>query len=93
MMVQDVVIACDVRCLDQPRYRAWVDQELFAERRWRWGQDHYLEEIITVRGPARRYHIRYELVPGDSGQVLVDNYRVISGPGEIDSQGNLEIMS
>jgi hypothetical protein len=91
MTTQDIVVECDVRGTDHSRYRVWVNDELFQERRWRWGQDYYLQEVMAIRAEPGRYQIRFETVAGDSGSVRVENFRVVEGPAQIDQQGILEI--
>lgn len=75
----------------EPRYRVWVEQELFAERLWQWGQDHVLQEQIGVNAPPGRYHIRIETVPGSRGTMHTWEWCVVEGPGQVDQQGFLEI--
>lgn len=88
---QDIVVTCEVRCRGEPRYRLWVSDELFTERRWRWGTEYYLEEVIAVRARPGKYTIRYELVPGDRGEIAINNYRIEQGSAIIDQNGSLEI--
>ena len=50
MTKQFVQVLADVNCEWEglaPTYRLYVDDELFAERTWRW-TDSYLEEIIQI---------------------------------------------
>ena len=87
-------IQCWVNCVNpnaSPRYRLWVNHELFMERTWRWGQDHYLEETVTISGKSGQYHIRYETVPGDVGQFVTSNWQTIAGPAVIIQPGLVEI--
>jgi hypothetical protein len=93
MTAQDVTVVCDVRCVNDARYRVQVAGELFTERRWRWGSDYYLEEIIAIRAEPGVYPIQYEMVPGDAGAVQVSNWRVVEGPARVDEQGLVEILS
>jgi len=93
MATQHVAVAFDVECQGTPRYRVWVNQELFTERQWRFSADQYLEENVFIQVPGGRYHMRVELVPSDQGQVQAQNFRVISGPAQVDQQGFLEIQN
>ena len=89
-----VMVQCDVCCdtPEQPRYRVWVRDELFAEREWRWGTECYLEEMIGVSGEPGIYPVRVETVPGSAGAITVTRWRVTEGPAQIDQQGNLRIQ-
>lgn len=91
----DVIVTCDVDLKpisDEPRYRLFVNEELFAERKWIW-QDQYLEENIAIRGDPGRYSIRFELVGKDQAWLDVNNYRIRSGPGRINPAGQMEILN
>jgi hypothetical protein len=93
MNCQDIIVECDVRGTDASRYRVWVEDELFQERTWRWGDDYYLQEVIAIRAQPGRYQVRIESVPGDSGTVRVENFCVTEGPARVDEQGLVEILS
>lgn len=96
MKPEFVTVLTDVYCKwsDQhPRYRVYVNDELFAERTWIWTNT-YLEEMLQIKAPPGQYTIRYELVPGfdNNAGLKVRNMRVNFGPGRIlDKQGTLEI--
>ena len=90
----DVLITCDVELepiTPHPRYRVWIDDELFAERRWIW-QDQCLEENIWFRARPGRYTVRMELVGPDQAWVHVTNYQIRSGPARINQAGQMEIL-
>ena len=76
-------VNCDWEGLS-PTYRAYVNDELFAERTWRW-TDCYLEEEFQIEANPGEYRIRYELVPPHLAQLTVTNMRVISGSGTVDN--------
>ena len=76
-------VNCDWEGLS-PTYRAYVNDELFAERTWRW-TDCYLEEEFQIEADPGEYRIRYELVPPHLAQLTVTNMRVISGSGTVDN--------
>jgi hypothetical protein len=86
--VPSVLVQCDVRC-DQPgtRYRVWVQNEMFAERQWCWGQDHSLLEQIAISAHPGKYQIYI------TGDVVVDQWCLIQGPGQVDQQGLVEIRN
>ena len=87
-----VIIQCDVHCEVYglpPTYRAWLDDELFAERTWRWPEGQHLEEIWQIRARPGRYQLRYELI--GPGILKANNWQVLSGPAGITEQGQLVI--
>ena len=64
MQTHFVQVDCDVDCewdQESPRYRAYVNDELFAERTWIW-QNEYLRECLQISAPAGLYKIHYRLV-------------------------------
>ena len=88
-MKQFIRVLCDVDCSwteTPPVYRVYVDDELFAERTWRW-KDEYLEEMIQIEAEPGEYVISYELVDSPGATLRVLNMRVDYGPGKI--KGNL----
>lgn len=94
MQTHFVRVECDVtaKVQVQPlRYRAYVNNELFAERTWIW-TDSYLEENFQIQAPPGVYPIRFETVDADHGRIKVRNHRVITGPGRIiDYQGETAV--
>lgn len=87
MTQKSIRLLCDVHC-DweglQPIYRAYINDELFAERTWRWA-DCYLEELFQISAEPGEYAIRYELVPPHLATLTVKNIRVIDGPGTVEN--------
>jgi hypothetical protein len=84
-MKQFVRVLCDVHCQWEsfpPVYRAYVNDQLFAERTFVW-TDSYLEELFQIEAEPGQYHIRYELVPPHLARLTVDNFRVEHGPGVV----------
>ena len=78
-------LLCDVDCEWEglsPIYRAYVNDELFAERTWIWA-DCYLQEMFQIEAEPGEYTIRYELVPPHLARLTVKNMRVDYGPGTI----------
>lgn len=96
MNTEFVTVLTDVYCTwtdTAPRYRVYVNDELFAERTWIW-HNAYLEEMLQIQAPPGQYIIRYELVHGynEGAGLKTRNMRVNHGPGRIvDKQGTLEI--
>jgi hypothetical protein len=88
-----IAITCDVDCDRQgtePRYRAYVNGELFAERTWIW--DHqYLEEQFVIKVPPGRYQIRYESVPVGAATFVTKNWRITHGQAQVVSPGVIEV--
>jgi len=94
MQTEFVMAVCDVYVKwkqgDPPRYRCYVNDELFTERSWIW-HDRYLEEHIPIQAEPGNYNIRYELVDPEYARIKVHNLRVITGPGMVDDQGCVHI--
>ena len=87
MTKQFIRLLCEVSCeweVLQPIYRAYVNDELFAERTWRW-DNCYLEELFQIEAEPGEYRIRYELVPPHLAQLTVTNMRVDYGPGTVEN--------
>jgi hypothetical protein len=95
MQTYFVRVECDVtaKVHAQPlRYRAYVNNDLFAERTWIWtGSD--LEENFQIQAAPGVYPIRFETVDADHGRVKVRNLRVVAGPGRrIDYHGETAVV-
>lgn len=82
-------VHCDWEGLN-PIYRVYVNEELFAERTWRW-TDSYLEEMLQIEAPPGKYTLRWELVPPHLAQLKVENIRVDHGPANIKNNELLRI--
>jgi hypothetical protein len=76
-------VHCDWEGLD-PTYRVYVNDELFAERTWRWSES-FLEEILQIEADPGRYSLRWELVPPHLAHLQVENIRVDYGPGTVEN--------
>lgn len=93
MTTHFVQVLCNVSCNwsgEPPRYRAYVNNELFTERTWIWN-NMYLEEMFQIQAAPGMYVVRYELVDTDSAELRVKNFRVKTGPATI-RKNILEIM-
>jgi hypothetical protein len=94
MQTEFVMAVCDVYVKwkqgDPPRYRCYVNDELFTERSWIW-HDRYLEEHIPIQAVPGHYTIRYELVEPEYARIKVHNLRVITGPGTVNDKGCVHI--
>ena len=86
MTQQFVRVLADVHCdcaVDQrPIYRLYVNDELFTERTWIW-ENVYLEEVIPILAEPGDYVIRYELVPGTTAGLNIQNLRIAEGSATI----------
>ncbi len=88
-----VRVLADVDCKWEglnPVYRVYVDDELFAERTWRW-TDSYLEEMLQIEAEPGHYNLRWELVPPCLATLIVRNVRVDHGPGHVENNELLRI--
>lgn len=89
-----VCVEVDVHCdwhTEYPRYRLYVNDELFAERTYVW-QDQYLKEIVQLQVDPGKYGIRVELVePAPHATIEMRNMRVVVGPGWIKSGWLLKV--
>lgn len=84
-MKQFVRVLCDVDCTwagEPPVYRVYVDDELFAERTWKW-TDQYLEEMLQIEAEPGEYTITYKLVNAAAATLHINNMRVDHGTGQI----------
>jgi hypothetical protein len=92
MNTEFVIVLCDVHCQGQlpARYRAFVSDELFAERTWDW-HNVYLEEMFQIQAVPGKYKIAYKNL--DHAELVIQNWRVELGNAVIDQQGNLEILN
>lgn len=96
MQTEFVNAVCDVYIKwkggPPPRYRVYVNNELFMERTWIW-TDRYLEEHIPIQAPPGHYEIRYELLDAEEARLKIRNLRVNEGPAVIDRQGRVQIYT
>jgi len=77
------IIDCEWESFE-PIYRTYVNDELFAERVWRW-TDQYLEELLQIEAEPGEYVIRHELVPPHLATLTVTDMRVDYGPATVDN--------
>lgn len=93
MQTEFVIAVTDVNCEwsgEPPRYRCFVNDELFTERTWIW-QDVYLEEALQIQAEPGEYKIRYELVDTDNAKLSVGNFAIKLGPAGVDQTGCVTI--
>lgn len=94
MTKQFVGVLADVDCEWEglaPIYRLYVNDELFAERTWRW-TNAYLEEFLQINSEPGEYQLRWELVPPHLANLTVKNVRVEYGAATIDDNMILRIQ-
>jgi hypothetical protein len=94
MQTEFVIVVADVNCEwhgDPPRYRCYVNEELFTERTWIW-HDQYLEEALQIQATPGVYCIRYELVDTDQASLAVNNFRIKIGPATVDHAGCVTVQ-
>lgn len=94
MVNKFVQVYCDVDCKWNgvtPRYRVFVNKELFAERTWIW-QDCYLEEMLQINAEPGKYPILFELVEPQTGDLIIKNLRIGQGEARIIDNNVLEIF-
>ena len=94
MQKQSVQISYDVHCDwagAPPRYRLYVEGELFTERTFNFVQS-YLNEVIPIDAVPGDYVVRYEMIDSN-GHIAVDNPQVISGPAEFVAHNVLRIRN
>jgi len=65
---------------EPPRYRTWVNDELFVERTWHW-PGCYAEEMFQLEAPPGQYQVRVENLDPERAQINNCNLRVDFGPG------------
>lgn len=90
-----VEATCEVHCkwsYDAPRYRLFVNDELFAERTFLWPRAHLLEKIV-LNAPPGHYIIRTELVDDKFASIRMRDLTVKSGPAVIGPDGRITIYS
>ena len=93
MKTKAVKVAVDVHCEwtgEPPRYRLYVNKELFTERTWIW-KEFYLEELIQIEAPPGKYMIDYQLL-GQDAVLRTKNARVESGSAVMHKHMVLEIL-
>ena len=93
MKQEFVRVLADIDCEWEglnPVYRVFVNDEMFAERTWRWTTE-YLEEMLQIEVEPGHYKLRWELVPPHLAQLTVKNVRVDFGPGQIIENNTLRV--
>jgi hypothetical protein len=73
-----------------PVYRIYVNNEMFAERTYRW-TDCYLEEHLQISAPPGTYRIRVEPVGPQIAKFITGGHRIDHGPAHWVDINTLEI--
>ena len=96
MQTEFVSVRCDVHIKwksgPPPRYRCYVNNELFTERTWIW-KDKYIEENIQIQAEPGSYEVQYELLDSEYCKIKVHNLRIETGPALIDRSGRVQIYT
>ena len=93
MRAEFVMVLNDVYCDwsgEPPRYRCYVNDELFTERTWIW-TEYYLEEQLPILAEPGVYNIRYELVDSATAKISNTNFRIMQGSADVDQKGTVTI--
>ena len=73
-----------------PLYRVYVNNELFAERNWKW-TDSYLQEILQIQAVPGTYSVRIEPAEPSIAKFSTRNHRVEHGPGRWIDSNHIDI--
>jgi hypothetical protein len=95
MQTEFVIAKCDVYCQWSgpfPRYRCYVNDELFSERTWIW-QGAYLEESLQIQAAPGKYAVRVELLDPEHATIKMRNLRVDTGPAVMAPDGRVHIYT
>jgi hypothetical protein len=76
-----------------PDYRIYVNDELFCERTFRWGEPVYLTEMLQVEAESGIYEFRLEKVGPQISKFTIKNTRIKYGPGKILTLNKFEILN
>ena len=91
-----VQVHCNVECVQrgiiEPKYRVYVNNELFTERTWIFTEKEYLEEMLQIDAPPGKYTIKFELVNPRAAHIIVSKFRVGKGHAKVNQDGILEIL-
>ena len=95
MQKEAVTVIADVNLKwaeNPPRYRCYVNDELFTERTWIWNEC-YLEENIHIYAEPGQYSIRYELVDPEAAKIKIRNFRIANGSATVCQKGYVQITA
>jgi len=89
-----VKVTLDIRCFwlnHAPDYRLYVNDELFADRTFRWGKEKYLQEVINLHAPPGLYTIRVEHDSKHIVEFSAHNLQIVQGNAKKISDREFEI--
>lgn len=95
MQTKYVRVLCDLYCNwveNPPRYRVFVNDELFTERTWIWTDDYYLEEALQIEAVPGSYQLMFQLIDDSGAEFRVKNARIDEGPAVMHKHLRLEIL-
>ena len=75
---------------NQPRYRVYVNDEMFTERTYIWQGVKYVRENLQIKAPPGEYTVTVEKV--DPAKFRVRNSKVDLGPAEIIDSTRFRIL-
>jgi hypothetical protein len=75
-----------------PDYRVYLNNELFAERTYKWENPVYLTEILQVQAVPGIYRFKIEKVGPQMCKFNISDTRVEYGPGEIINKHTFKIL-
>jgi hypothetical protein len=87
---EEELISTSVCYVDPPRYRTWINDEMFVERSWLW-PDSYAEEMFQVEATPGQYRIRVENLQPKRAKLKARNLRVDFGPGRVIDKSTIEV--
>ena len=73
-----------------PRYRVYINDELFTERPYYAESHEYYEETLQVEAQPGEYTVRFE--PLNGAQFRVGPLRVLYGPGAATEKNKFRIL-
>lgn len=88
-------IRFDVRCKwtgFPPQYRVFVNDELFAERTFKWRGKEYIKEMLQVEAEPGIYSFRIEQLDPKTGEFTVSNPYVQVGDARILDNNRFQIL-
>jgi len=94
MTTQYIRVLCDIHCkpkCKEPRYRVYVNNELFTERTWIW-ENAYIQEALQIQAPPGKYELRVELVDPKSAILRIKGIRVEEGKAQVHKGDILEVL-